>query len=120
MPPLLPVLEKFWNDRQPPRAWAVRHHPGYEEARAFLDASGRNQKATDEEEFRAANELATANAKRARAKERTRMAIAVLVLVVLAGGWFVKTQSDHNADLRTQVKIAANANGSRQASEGGG
>ena len=46
VPPQLDLLLKFWADRNPPMAWAVRHHKGYERAKAFLDESEKTSGAT--------------------------------------------------------------------------
>ena len=62
VPPQLDLLLKFWADRDPPMAWAVRHHKGYERAKAFLDES---------EKFRRKREQEKANGRR-RKHDRNR------------------------------------------------
>jgi hypothetical protein len=90
-PPVLPILVTFWRDRNPPRAWAIRHHPGYDAAKAFLEESERHQQAIEKEEAdeqareeaRRQQALVDAITKRKRARLATFITITVATLVIL-------------------------------------
>ncbi len=95
VPPQLDMLVRFWADRNPPKAWAVRHHPGYEQAKAFLDESEKQRRAREREEAdRQAEEsrqkqaLADAVAKRMSTRRRALVG-SVLAVAILAVGGFV-------------------------------
>ena len=95
MPPQLDLLVKFWAERKPSRAWGLRHHKGYERAKAFLDESEQNRRVMEDEEAnrraeesRQKQELARAISKRRRmgwqAGGVVGVLVAVVVIVVLA------------------------------------
>ena len=90
--PLLGLLEKFWKERQPTRAWAVRHHPGFEAARAFLEASSEHQRHEDV---------------KANRRVRLRLAVAVLALIVIVAGGFAFRLYLSNARLDAQSRVLA-------------
>jgi WD40 repeat protein len=87
VPPQLDLLLKFWAERNPSRVWALRHHKGYERAKAFLDESEQHRRARERqesdrqaEESRQKQALANADAKRRRAWALTALAAVIIVV----------------------------------------
>jgi WD40 repeat protein len=94
VPPLLDLLLKFWAERNPSRVWALRHHKGYERAKAFLDESERHRRAREQEEANRRTEesrqkqaLEDAVAKRARTRQRAAVTVAFAATILFGGGF---------------------------------
>ena len=102
--PLLGVLEKFWKDRQPTRAWAMRHHRGYDQARDFLEASGTNQRDVDKTRARSDREAL----RRARRRAQLRLTFAALVTILAVVGVLLwrYSQTNRNLDVQRQQLAA--------------
>jgi len=131
VPPQLDLLVKFWADRRPPRVWALRHHAGYDGAKAFLEESQAHRRRYEQEkanhqaeESRQKQALADALAKRTRTRTRAVVGLA-LGVVLLVGGSFALQRArvqTHNletalipsraatvpeADIRARLQLAA-------------
>jgi len=110
-PPQLDLLVKFWADRNPSRLWAVRHHPGYEGAKAFLDESERRQLERERarreaEEAQHQQVLADAAAKRARIRRRVLVGSILCVTIAVVGGLALRNALRQGARLEALLLAA--------------
>src|SRR5262249_16943924 len=97
VPPQLDLLVKFWAERKPAKAWALRHHKGFERAKAFLDESDRHRRDLElekanrlAEEPRQQKALADAIAKRAYTRKRALAGSVLGVLIFIGGGFALR------------------------------
>ena len=109
VPPQLDLLLKFWAERKPPRAWALRHHAGYERAKAFLDESGAHRRAMETEdanrraaEARQKQDLADAIARTARTKRRVLIGSSIGIVMIGLGGFALWDALERTALLAKQ------------------